>query len=118
MNFVGEGVGEGDQCRGAEVGRCFLSMGARVRRCGGELSLAPLLLCPLAPLLPCPPAPLPPEGAVEQGDEASIFADVGQALNVNTVPRRGEEPQRLAAGGEVEDAGHPQEDGGPALYQA
>ncbi len=60
MKFVEKGVGEDDQCRGAEV-----------RRSRGVIS----------------PAPLLPEGAVEQGGEASVLADVGKALNVNTMPR-------------------------------
>ena len=60
MKFVEKGVGEGDQCRGAEV-----------RRSRREIA----------------PAPLLPEGAVEQGGEAGVFADVGKALNVNTMLR-------------------------------
>ena len=60
MELVEKGVSEGDQCRGAEV-----------RRSRREIS----------------PAPLLPESAVEQGSEASVLADVGKALNVNTTPR-------------------------------
>lgn len=67
MKFVGEGIGEGDQCRDAKVLRCSL--------CRGEISLSPLLPSSLAAV---------GKGAVEQGGEVGVLGDVGQALNVNT----------------------------------
>lgn len=60
VELIENGVGESDQCRGAEV-----------RRCRGEISLAPLL----------------PESAVEQGSEAGVLANVEKLVNVNTMPR-------------------------------
>jgi len=53
--------------------------------------------------------------AVEEDSKASVLADVGQDANVNAAPlhRWGEEDQWIGAGGEVENAKHPDEDGAP-----
>ena len=70
MELVENGVGESDQCRDTEVLGCFL--------CRGGISLSPLL--PVSPSVVG-------KGAVEQDGQAGVFADVGQAVNANTVPR-------------------------------
>ncbi len=67
---------------------------------------------------PIPMSPLLREGAMEQGGEASVLADVGKAVNADTGPRRGKEIQWIRAGGEVRDAGHPDENRSPVSHQA
>ena len=72
VSFVGEGVDEGNQCRSAEL---WGGMSEFWIVCTLSLCSSPLLLGSSAPLL------MMGQCAVEQGDEAGVFADVGQALN-------------------------------------